>query len=107
MLMTLPPIDSEKYLAYITRNGISRGNIVKWLGDVEMIYRFQEYYSNAILNYAVTSGSPVIDMRSELLPRHDFKSLISKDGIHPSQKGYKIIFEKLFNVLKNQILIAA
>lgn len=107
VLMTLPPIDSEKYLGYITRNGISRDNIVKWLGDVDRIYRYQEYYSNAILNYAMSSGNPVIDMRSEILPRKDFKSLISKDGIHPSEKGYRIIFEKLFDVLKKQILVAA
>ena len=44
-LATLPPVNSEMYLRFLCRDGLSRENIVRWLGDVEHIYRWQESYS--------------------------------------------------------------
>mgnify|MGYP005849660193 CR=1 FL=1 len=39
VLLTLPPIDSERYFSWVTR-GLEKGeNVLKWLGDVERIYR--------------------------------------------------------------------
>ena len=39
VLLTLPPIDSERYFSWVTR-GLEKGeNVLRWLGDVERIYR--------------------------------------------------------------------
>jgi len=91
LLMSLPPIDAEKYLSWITRNGLSKENITKFLGDVQMIYRFQELYSNTIALLAAETGSLFIDVRSRFLDKRNFKELICEDGIHPNAKGHRLI----------------
>ena len=44
---------------------------------------------------ASESGCPLIDIRSPFLLSHDYRSLISDDGIHPSEKGHRLIRETL------------
>ena len=91
LMMTLPPIDAEKYINWICRNGLSKENILRWLGDTQMIYRFQELYSNTVMKLAVETGNLLVDVRSRFLDRHDFKNLICEDGIHPNEHGHKLI----------------
>ncbi|HZK69982.1 MAG TPA: SGNH/GDSL hydrolase family protein [Clostridia bacterium] len=91
LMMSLPPIDAEKYINWITRNGLSKENITKWLGDVQMIYRFQELYSNTVSRVAAETGSQFVDVRSRFLDKHNFKELICDDGIHPNAEGHKLI----------------
>lgn len=92
VLMTLPPIDAEKYLDTICASSdCRRENILHWLGDTQMIYRFQELYSNAISKLAARKGLPLVDVRSLFLSKRNYKQLISEDGIHPSREGYSII----------------
>ena len=102
VMMTLPPIDAEKYFECITRDGKSKENILRWLGDVNVIYNYQEMYSNAIAELAEKLNVFCIDMRNFLLG-HKELALVSADGIHPSAVGYDLIFGKLFEVLKNYI----
>lgn len=46
VLMTLPPIDSMRYLNHICRNGLNKEAILNFLqGDAQKIARFQELYS--------------------------------------------------------------
>lgn len=93
VLMTLPPIDAEKYLNSICTNvNCIRENILHWLGDTSMIYRYHEMYSGAISNLAARRGLPLVDVRSLFLDKHNYRELISADGIHPSEKGYSIIY---------------
>ncbi len=89
-LVTLLPLDAERYLDHISR-GRSRENILRWLGDVDHLYRWQEYYSALVCHLARAFGCPLIDIRSEFLRRGDFRALISPDGIHPTQAGYDLI----------------
>lgn len=102
ILMNLPPIDAEKYLAYISRSAGSVGNILKWLGDAQTIYRFHEMYSNEITKIAAQTNSVFIDIRSRFLNLHNFSELIGLDGIHPSVKGYKLMFEGFTEFAKNK-----
>lgn len=95
VLMTLPPIDAEKYLDHICSAGCSRENILTWLGDTNMIYRFQELYSDAIGTLAVRKGLPLVNVRPLFLDKHNYKQLISPDGIHPSELGYDIMYSAL------------
>lgn len=93
-LTNLVPIDPDLYFRHIAR-GLSAGNILSWLGNVGMLYRFHEYYNGLVERIAAESGCPLIDIRSPFLLSHDYRSLISDDGIHPSEKGHRLIRETL------------
>lgn len=103
LFMTLPPLSAERYLSFICRGGLNRANIVKWLGEVQMIYRFQEMYSSSILKLALQKGLPLVDVRSYFLDKRNYASLISEDGIHPSEEGYALIHTAFDEYLKAQL----
>ena len=92
VLMTLPPLDAEKYLSCIGRKGADTAAVLSWLGDVQMIYRWQEMYSNAIAQLAARLDLPLLDIRSRFLSRRDYGSLIARDGIHLTRQGYELIY---------------
>lgn len=93
VLMTLPPIDAEKYLNTICADtACDRERILHWLGDTNMIYRYHELYSNSIADLAVRKGLTLVDVRRQFLDKHNYRELISEDGIHPSGKGYGVIY---------------
>ena len=95
VLMTLPPIDGARYLDYICRGGLSRDSIMRWLGDVGCIYRYQELYSDTVASFAMREGLPRIDVRRRFLPQRDLPELISADGIHLTMPGYRQLFDTL------------
>ncbi|MDO4810762.1 MAG: GDSL-type esterase/lipase family protein [Eubacteriales bacterium] len=95
LLMTLPPIDAQRYLDFICRNGHNRENIMRWLGDVQRIYRHQEMYSAAIARCAWQQHLPLIDVRSAFLSERNLPDMIAADGIHLTMKGYERLFELL------------
>lgn len=99
VLMTLPPLDASRYLSFIGRLGSDTGRILRWLGDVQMIYRWQELYSNAVVRLADRLRLPLVDVRSEFLSRRDYGSLIARDGIHLTQPGYELVFATLGKTL--------
>lgn len=104
VMMIPPPIDSEKFLDNICkRGGLEKENILSWLGDISMIYRWQEHYSSICNDVAVRRDCPVIDLRSVFIVRHDFKSLIGDDGIHPTAEGHAIIDEAVCAFFDNII----
>lgn len=93
VLMTLPPIDAEKYLDRICADRrCDRSNILRWLGDAHMIYRYHEMYSRAIEGLASRMNLPLVDVRGRFLDKRNYRELISGDGIHPSAAGYSIIY---------------
>ena len=93
LLMTLPPIDSEKFFAWVTRGGLNKENILKWMGDIQMIYRWQELYSNTVVKIARDTNSMLVDVRSKFLSRRNFNELVCADGIHPTAEGHLLIKE--------------
>ena len=93
ILMTLPPLDAQKYLNFIGRLGSDPNAILAWLGDVQMIYRWQEMYSNAVARLAAQLNLPLADVRSRFLSRRDYSSLIARDGIHLTERGYALVFD--------------
>ena len=52
VLMSLPPVDSDKYYEYIISKGVDRCSLLKFLGTPLSIYRYQELYSVAISKLA-------------------------------------------------------
>ena len=100
VLATLPPVSSERYLRFICRDGLSRENIVRWLGDVEHIYRWQESYSGMVDRLAREERVPVIDLRGAFLrDQRRPGALLCADGIHPSMEGQSLIFETISDFL--------
>ena len=92
VLMNLPPIDPDRYFARITQ-GLSAENILHFLGDVDRIYRWHEYYSLAVNNLAAELSVPLIDVRSAFLERRRCLDLICEDGIHPNAQGHAFLFD--------------
>lgn len=101
VLATLVPVDAEKYMRWISRAG-SRENILSWLGDTSMLSRWQESYNTAVERLAVLTGTPILDLRRDFLLSHEYKSLMSYDGIHPTDRGHDLIEEKICEMLRRE-----
>ena len=95
VLTTLIPVDAEKYFSWICRTGLSKENILYWLGDVYAIYRYQEQYSRAVESIAKDTGCECIDLRGAFIRKRKISELFCSDGIHPSVKGQEIIQAEL------------
>lgn len=91
ILTTLPPICAERYLNWICRDGLSRENILSWLGDTNAIYRYQERYSRAVEQLAVKYAVPLVDLRGAFLEKRQMEELYCEDGIHPNDQGQLLI----------------
>ena len=87
---SLIPIDAQKYMERISR-GLSKENILRWLGSENMLYRWHEYYDLTVRSVAESLNITVIDLRNPFLLSHEFNDLLSADGIHPTEKGHCII----------------
>ena len=95
VIASLVPIDAEKYMRWITKN-LNYENILRWLGDVSMLSRWQEYYSHLAERLAYEHHCPLLDLRRSFLLTHDYKSMICEDGIHPTRLGHELIDRELF-----------
>lgn len=95
VLMNLPPINAQRYFECICSRVPEHENILRWLGSVDVIYRYQEMYSNAMTEFARGKNLPLIDVRRIFLPRHDLPELIAADGIHLSRAGYGLLFDAI------------
>lgn len=91
VLVTLPPIDAQRHLEHVGKTEQARKNILQWLGDTQMIYRFHELYSQTVAGLAHRAGAILVDVRSRFLCRHDLKQLVGDDGVHPSATGYEVV----------------
>ena len=90
ILCNLVPLDAPRYMDWISRE-CDRDAILSWLGDVSMLYRWQEYYNRAVEEIAFRCGCPLIDVRSAFLASHRYPELLSADGIHPSPAGHAML----------------
>ena len=97
VLVTLPPIIADRYFDFISRNGLSQENILRWLGDKNHIYRYHERYSGIINHVASRYDCKLLDIRSAFLALWNTSSLFCADGIHPSEDGQRFIGEAVLN----------
>ena len=98
VLITPPPVDSERYFKWISRN-LNAENILKFIGDIHHMYRWQERYANAVTAVAHDTGAKLIDLRDAFLAEYNIRHLLCSDGIHPNERGYQ-----LFNEIARQAL---
>ena len=90
IISNLPPIDAERHFEWISTQGPSWA-IMEWLGDIGMLYRWHEMYNRLVEQIAEKTGCKLLDIRSPFLSNHNFKKLIGKDGMHPTEEGYDLI----------------
>ncbi len=104
ILMTLPPIDAERYLDFLTRaeTGNDKNRLLKFLGDVQMIYRFHESYSHAVEIIANENNCDLVDVRSYFLDKHNYRSLMCIDGVHPNENGYSLVLQAFTDFAKSK-----
>lgn len=97
----LVPIDSPRFMNWVSK-GLNFDNILNWLGDINRIARWQEYYSHIAEKVAKIAKCPVLDLRTGFLSHSSMPKMIGIDGIHPSPEGHSLIKE----VLQKNILAA-
>lgn len=95
ILVTIPPIIAKSYFGWFSQRIVNSENILKYIGDVEYIYRFHELYAEAIIKIAKEFNCRLIDIRQEFLKTRNLSSLFCSDGIHPNELGHKLM-EKVF-----------
>ena len=101
VLLTLPPIDADKYFHWVSKNSAqAMTNILTWLGSVTKIYWWQERYNSTIITIAAETGTRWIDVRAAFLQNADYTRFICADGIHPNSAGHQIIATKIFEYVK-------
>ncbi|NLG89108.1 MAG: SGNH/GDSL hydrolase family protein [Clostridiaceae bacterium] len=102
VLMSLPPLNADRYLDWISKNNpIVKTNILKWLGSVTKIYWWQERYNSVIVRIAEETKTLWIDIRSAFLRFPDFSELLCIDGIHPNRNGHAVIAEEIISFVKS------
>lgn len=94
ILMTLVPLVPDRYFSFISKNRNS-SNILKWLGDINFIYRWHELYSSEIFNIARNKGCMLLDVRKQFLMDRNYQRFICEDGIHPNREGQQFM-QKFF-----------
>ncbi|MDD4664164.1 MAG: SGNH/GDSL hydrolase family protein [Caldisericia bacterium] len=103
VLMTLPPLDSDRYFSWITKKGVTaEKNILHWLGSVSRIYWWQEKYNSAILSIAKETSTIWIDIRSAFLQTNDYRQYLCKDGIHPNSKGHHLMAKVILDFIHKE-----
>lgn len=101
VLMTLPPIDADRYFQWISQNNSQMAhNILSYLGSINRIYWWQERYSAAVMTVAQETKTLWIDVRSAFLNHPNFTELLCIDGIHPNEQGHALIAQTITEYIK-------
>ncbi len=96
ILMTLPPINAERYFRFFVGDTLNASSITDWLGDVWQIYRYQEMYSLMIIDVARSLHVQLLDLRSRCLAMPNFiHDYICADGLHLNEQGQVFAGEQL------------
>ena len=97
-LCNLVPLDPDRYMEWISRDR-SRENILRWLGDVGRLYRWQAFYSSIAERIASLTDTPLIPVREAFMAADRYQDLISPDGIHPTVEGHRVIDQVLLRTI--------
>lgn len=98
MLVTPPPLDAERYFDWVTRD-LDRETVLRFIGDVQHIYRWQERYAFAVAEVALQLACPMLALRDLFLDHMHYTSLLCIDGIHPNALGHETMLQGLKTIL--------
>lgn len=100
IMTSLVPLESHRFLNFVSQ-GKSKERILAWLGDADRIFRWQEYYNDLVCRLSRELSVPLLDLRPEFLRSPVFPSLISDDGIHPTQAGHDLVHRCAWEAVGN------
>ena len=101
-LLSLPPIDSERYFRHISRD-LSAENIRKWMrNDIQFITNWHERYNIEVFKIAIAHQVPVIDITSAFLEHKNYNEFLCDDGIHPNEEGHRLIAESIMKHISDR-----
>ncbi|MGI6737937.1 MAG: SGNH/GDSL hydrolase family protein [Christensenellales bacterium] len=98
ILVTPPPLVAERYVNWISK-GLNKDNILKYLGDINHVYRWQEQYALAVQQAARRTRSCLFDLRAFFLKNRTLSNLYCIDGMHPNDKGHQWIARAIERML--------
>ena len=105
VLTTLPPIDPQRFFNWHCRD-LCRDNVLKWLGEITTIYRFQENYSRAVETIAKETGTLLVDLRGAFLKHRRIEHMLCLDGTHPNTEGQKVITDAFMGFAHQRLALA-
>lgn len=103
LVLSLPPMDAERYFAFFSQKWEEgfRANVMRWLGgSTNTIMSGHELYNLATMRVAQRTGAQWIDVTSELLKDHNYRAYLCDDGIHPNERGQRMIAEAVLQSLR-------
>lgn len=103
LVLSLPPMDAERYFAFFSQKWEDgfRANVMRWLGgSTNTIMSGHELYNLATMRIAQRAGAQWIDVTSGLLKGHNFRAYLCDDGIHPNERGQRMIAEAVLQSLR-------
>ncbi len=103
LVLSLPPMDAERYFAFFSQKWEDgfRANVMRWLGgSTNTIMSGHELYNLATMRVAQHAGAQWIDVTSGLLKDHNFRAYLCDDGIHPNERGQRMIAEAVLVAIK-------
>jgi len=103
VLVSILPIDGERYFKWVSR-GLDQNAILSYLGEPQMMYRWQERYACAVQDVAREENVRLLDFRSEFLCDRQFRHYYCDDGIHPNALGHRKLFECAMSAVKEYLI---
>lgn len=103
VLLTLPPLDPERYFYWITdKRNVE--NVKKFLGgSINFLYRWQELYNSAVRLLAAKTGSVLVDLRAAFLRERRYSDCLCIDGIHPNEWGHVVMCHELVDAFRTRV----
>lgn len=93
---SLPPLDASRYFEWISR-GLSKEGILKYLGEVPAIFRWQRDYSDRVEQVARQEGCACLPLRDAFVTYTGDDDLMCIDGIHPNEQGHVLMGKQAIN----------
>ncbi len=102
VLLSLPPIDAERYFNTIAVN-LNKDNVISWLGGcMQAITNWHERYNLQVFQIARENLVEIIDITSPFLDMKDYRTCFCCDGIHPNELGHQVIAQSIRNFVSNR-----
>lgn len=99
LLLSLPPIDAEKYFHWISKDRNAEA-ILGWLeGDVSHLMQWHEMFNLAVFQIGAATKTKVLDITSCFLSKPNYTRFLCEDGIHPNTEGHLLIADALTSQL--------
>lgn len=98
IMLSLPPLDPDMYFEHVTKGMDTSGkaNVMKWLGgSTDPINNWHELYNLQVFKLGMALNVPVVDITSVFLFKKDFREYMCQDGIHPNEKGHRLIADAI------------